>query len=107
MFVGDLAAKWPHLFVIKFVYWWRNVCICYRHACRNVGSEKLAGRAVHVFSSCLVCFEELTFLLMFFPKSSLCNKDVIYLAHFNSLLQFFSAPDIFVLTLSSTSLDLP
>ena len=41
--------------------------ICYRHACRNVGSEKLAG-AVHVFSSCLVCFEELTFLLMCFPK---------------------------------------
>ena len=37
--------------------------ICYRHACRNVGSEKLAG-----YSSCLVCFEELTFLLMFFPK---------------------------------------
>ena len=27
MFVGDLVAKWPHLFVIKFVYWWWNVCI--------------------------------------------------------------------------------
>ena len=27
MFVGDLGAKWPHLFVIKFVYWWWNVCI--------------------------------------------------------------------------------
>ena len=26
-FVGDLVAKWPHLFVIKFVYWWWNVCI--------------------------------------------------------------------------------
>ena len=38
--------------------------ICYRHACRNVGSEKLAGRGC----TCLVCFEELTFLLMFFPK---------------------------------------
>ena len=50
-------TKWPHLFVIKFAYWWWNVCIlcmlyvhddflmyiCYRHACRNVGSEKLAG----------------------------------------------------------------
>ena len=57
MFVGDLMAKWPHLFVIKFVYWWWNVCIlsitfqddflmyiCYRHACRNVGSKKLAGQ---------------------------------------------------------------
>ena len=25
-------TKWPHLFVIKFVYWWLNVCIlciCY------------------------------------------------------------------------------
>ena len=21
------VAKWPHLFVIKFVYWWWNVCI--------------------------------------------------------------------------------
>ena len=42
--------------------------ICYRHACRNVGSEKLADGAVHVFSSCMVCFEELTFLLMFFLK---------------------------------------
>ena len=47
--------------------------ICYHHACRNVGSEKLAGRAVHMFSSCLVCFEELTFLLMCFPKW-LCDK---------------------------------
>ena len=56
--MGDLVAKWPHLFAIA------NVCIgggmsvlfalyvhddflmyiCYRHACRNVGSEKLAGR---------------------------------------------------------------
>ena len=26
-FVCDLVAKWPHLFVIKFVYWWWNVCI--------------------------------------------------------------------------------
>ena len=37
--------------------------ICYRHACRNVPDG-----AVQVFSSCLVCSEELTFLLMFFPK---------------------------------------
>ena len=56
MFVGDFVAKWPHLFVIKCVYWWWSVFfalhvhddflmyICYRHACRNVGSEKLAGR---------------------------------------------------------------
>ena len=36
--------------------------IFYRHACRNVGSKKLAG-----------CFEELTFLLIFFPKW-LCDK---------------------------------
>ena len=30
--------------------------------------RNLLGRAVHVFSSCLACFEELTFLLMFYPK---------------------------------------
>ena len=30
--------------------------------------RNLLDGAVHVFSSCLVCFEELTFLLMFFPK---------------------------------------
>ena len=30
--------------------------------------RNLPDGAVHVFSSCLVCFEELTFLLMFFPK---------------------------------------
>ena len=78
-FIGILGlclfrlSKWPHLFVIKFVYWWWNVCIIhddslmYRHACKNVGSE-LPDGAVHVFSSCLVCFEELTFLLMLFPK---------------------------------------
>ena len=41
--------------------------ICYRHACRNVGSEKLAGRGCTRVQF-LVCFEELTFLLMFFPK---------------------------------------
>ena len=55
----------PHLFVIKFAYWWWMMYICYRRACRNVGSEKLA---LHVFSSCLICFEELTFLLMLTPK---------------------------------------
>ena len=42
--------------------------ICYRHACRNMGSEKLAGRGCTCVHSCLVCFEELTFLLMFFIK---------------------------------------
>ena len=30
--------------------------------------RNLPDGAVHVFSSCLVCFEELTFLLMCFPK---------------------------------------
>ena len=30
--------------------------------------RNLPDGAVHVFNSCLVCFEELTFLLMCFPK---------------------------------------
>ena len=30
--------------------------------------RKSPDGTVHVFSSCLVCFEELTFLLMCFPK---------------------------------------
>ena len=30
--------------------------------------RNLSDGAVHVFSSCLVCFEELTFQLMFFQK---------------------------------------
>ena len=30
--------------------------------------RNLPDGAVHMFISCLVCFEELTFLLMFFPK---------------------------------------
>ena len=34
----------------------------------NGALRNLPYRALHVFSSCLVCFEELTFLLMFFPK---------------------------------------
>ena len=42
--------------------------ICYRHASGMWALRNLPDRAVHVFSSCLVCFEELTFLLMFFPK---------------------------------------
>ena len=42
--------------------------ICYRHACRNVGSEKLAGRGCTCVQFLSVCFEELTFLLMCFPK---------------------------------------
>ena len=33
-----------------------------------VGMSALSDRTVHVFSSYLVCFEELTFLFMLFPK---------------------------------------
>ena len=43
--------------------------ICYHHACVGMWAlRNLPDGAVHVFSSCLVCFEELTFMLMFFPK---------------------------------------
>ena len=57
--------------------------------------RNLPDGAVHVFSSCLVCFEELTFLLMFFPKwlrvsSPLCNKK----RHLFVLFQFTATSDL-------------
>ena len=51
------------VYIYIYIYIYVIVVLVGMWALRN-----LLHRAVHVFSSCLVCFEELTFLLMFFPK---------------------------------------
>ena len=39
--MDNLVAKWPHSFSL---YIHEDFLICYRHACRDMGSEKPAGR---------------------------------------------------------------